>query len=315
MKPTVFATLVFATQLSSADIAAYMPPETPLGTGPYKAIMESDSSLPTHTEYRPKDLAALGSKKMPVVAWGNGACVNTGNRFRSFLTEIASYGYLVIAIGPIGPKEMEAAPMTNPAVAKPGQPPPPPPAGVLRPPATKAAQLIDAVNWAIAENGRKGSQYAGKLDPQKIAIMGQSCGGVQAIQASADPRATITVAWNSGLLPIPSVGMEMISKDALKHLHAPIAYFTGDEANDVAFPNAADDFARIENVPVLRAWRNGLPHIGTYRDPNGGELGKIAVGYLQWRLRGDESAGKMFSGPNCTLCTDPTWHVSKKNMN
>jgi dienelactone hydrolase len=309
-----YIALMLAAPVLSAETAVYQSPETPLGSGPYKAVMVSDPSLPTHTEYRPKDLPALGATKMPVIAWGNGACVNTGNRFRSFLTEIASYGYLVVALGPIGPKELESAPMTNPAVRKPGEAAPPPPAGLSRAPATKAAQLIDAIDWAIAENSRTGGQYAGKLDTAKIVIMGQSCGGVQAIQASADPRTTLTIAWNSGLLPEPSAGMEMISKDALKHLHAPIAYFTGDEANDVAFPNAADDFERIGNVPVLRAWKTGLPHIGTYRDPNGGELGKLAVAYLQWRLRGDKTAGQMFLGPHCGLCTDPAWHVSKKKI-
>ena len=36
-----------------------------------------------------------------MVLWGNGACANGGDRFRWFLSDIASYGYLVIAIGPI----------------------------------------------------------------------------------------------------------------------------------------------------------------------------------------------------------------------
>ncbi len=54
--------------------------------------------------------------------------------------------------------------------------------------------------------------------------MGQSSGGVQAIEASADPRVTLPLAWNSGLFQKPSVAMENISKDALKKLHAPIAY-------------------------------------------------------------------------------------------
>lgn len=29
---------------------------------------------------------------------------------------------------------------------------------------------------------------------------------------------------------------------------------------------------------------------------------------------GDEDAAKMFEGPECGLCRDPRWHVSKKNM-
>jgi hypothetical protein len=94
----------------------------------------------------------------------------------------------------------------------------------------------------------------------------------------------------------------------------PIAYFTGDKAKDVAFPNAADDFERITNVPVLFAWRDTLVHAGTYREANGGELGRIAVAYLAWRLKGDVQAGRTFTGADCGLCQDARWHVSKKRV-
>ena len=302
--------LVAAATTSMGQTAIpYLTPETPFGTGAYPALMEVDHGLPTHTVYRPAKLDAVRGK-LPIVAWGNGACVNTGNRFRQFLTEVSSYGYLVIAIGPIGPKEMEAPPQPPPP-ARPGEAPAAPrPPG---PPATKAAQLIDAVNWALAENGRKGSPYFKRLDGAKIALMGQSCGGVQAISASADPRVTATVSWNSGVLPEPSPMMENVGKDALQKLHAPIAYFNGDPG-DVAHKNAKDDFERIQKVPVLFAWRQGMGHNGTYREANGGELGKVAVAYLDWRLKGRKSAAKMFQGADCGLCRDPNWKIFKKQI-
>ena len=64
------------------------------GTGPFPAVMEQDPGLPTHTVYRPKELTRLQGQKLPIIAWGNGACVNNGAAFRNFLTEIASYGFL-----------------------------------------------------------------------------------------------------------------------------------------------------------------------------------------------------------------------------
>jgi len=64
------------------------------GTGPYKALMASDSKLPTHTIFRPNDLAAFGRKnKLPIVAWGNGACANSPWEHVNFLSEIASHGF------------------------------------------------------------------------------------------------------------------------------------------------------------------------------------------------------------------------------
>ena len=108
--------------------------------------------------------------------------------------------------------------------------------------------------------------------------------------------------------------MENVPKTQLAKLHAPIFYFTGDQANDIAYPNGLDDFQRIQGVPVFHAYRDGLIHNGTYREPNGGELGKIAVRLLKWQFQGDQEAGKMFQGPQCGLCQDPRWHVSKKKM-
>ena len=294
----------------------WVPPDSPHGTGRYKAIMEMDAMLPTHTVYRPADLAQLGDLKLPIIAWGNGACVNAGNRFRHFLTEIASNGYLIVALGPVGPRVLEDGPEIPPAAggaapapARAGGPPP-------GPPATKIVQLTEALDWAIGENGRHGSKYFGKLDTTKVAVMGQSCGGVQAIAASTDPRVRLTVAWNSGLVSASTPIMEDVSKDTLAKLHAPIAYFTGGPG-DVAYPNADDDFKRLAaqgRIPVIQAYQDGLPHNGTYREENGGALGKIAVSYLAWRFKGDETAGKMFKGPNCGLCTMPGWHVNKSKI-
>ncbi len=63
--------------------------------------MEMDAGLPDHTIYRPENLSALNGARLPIVVWGNGACVNVGNAFSNFLTDISSYGYFVIALGPI----------------------------------------------------------------------------------------------------------------------------------------------------------------------------------------------------------------------
>src|SRR5687768_12229462 len=69
------------------------------GTGKYKAIMASDKSLPTHTIFRPADLGAFGEKlKLPIIVWGNGACANSPWEHVNFLSEVASHGFLVVAI-------------------------------------------------------------------------------------------------------------------------------------------------------------------------------------------------------------------------
>ena len=75
-------------------------PDT-VGTGAFPAMKEEVSTLPDHVIYRPQNLAALGSQKLGVMAWGNGSCTDDAASNRFHLLEIASHGYLVIASGSI----------------------------------------------------------------------------------------------------------------------------------------------------------------------------------------------------------------------
>ncbi len=286
---------------------------TPMGSGPYRAVMEVDPGLPTHTLYHPADMS--GQQPMPIVAWGNGACWNVGNAFRWFLSDIASYGYFILAVGPIAADPLPAGMRTPMA--------PLPPANLasvaagalkLPPPATHSGQLIDAINWAQAENERPGSRFFHRLDTRAIAVMGQSCGGVQAIEASADPRVRTSVIWNSGLFPQATrmAGGKELTKADLKALHAPIAYISGDE-EDIAFANANDDYARLKQVPALRLYGRGITHGGTYNERNGGAFADIAVAWLNWQLKSDPKSRHLFVGPNCGLCVDPHWVIQSKN--
>ena len=286
------------------------------GSGAFPAVMEADPGLPTHMIYRPRDLSALGATKLPIVVWGNGACVNVGNAFRHFLAEIASHGYLAIAVGPMGPERV-VAPAVAPPVPPPATGPPNAAAPARSRPPTTASQLIDGLNWAVAENARHGSPYYGKLEITKVAAMGMSCGGLQAIDAAHDPRVTTLGVWNSGVIgggPDPRVlaGADA-TKDSLQTLRVPAIYVSGD-ASDIAFVNAEDDFKRLNHIPVFRAWLEKMGHSGTYSEPNGGAFGKVAVAWLQWQLRGDASASRMFKGTDCGLCAMPGWHVQKKRI-
>jgi dienelactone hydrolase len=304
----VFAALLAPLAASAQSVTQPVPEAAALGSGPYKAVMAPAPGLATHTLYRPFDLAAV-TGKLPIVAWGEGACANEGNRFRWFLSEIASHGYLVLAVGPIGSpdKEIWRPDAPQPAVGAAPQTLPPPP--------THSAQLVDAIDWAIAENDRTGGPYFHRLDTSKVAVMGMSCGGAQAIEASADPRVSTSVMWNSGLFPGETTmgGGKALTKEDLKLIHAPVAYISGDES-DVAFVNANDDFQRLGRVPAFRAYRKMTGHGGTYGEVNGGDFGKVAVAWLNWRLKDDADAGRMFLGPRCGLCTDPKWVVKRKGF-
>lgn len=79
------------------------------GTGAYKAIMMAEESLSTHTIFRPQDLSKFNqSNLLPIVVWGNGGCANSPSGHINFLNEVASQGYLIVAIGPSNYQQIEA---------------------------------------------------------------------------------------------------------------------------------------------------------------------------------------------------------------
>jgi hypothetical protein len=309
-------------------VPPYFTPDTPLGSGSYKAVMATDLSLPEHVLYYPANLEAAG--KLPIISWGNGACMHAGNRFRSFLTDIASHGFLVISAGRMGHVSLEVGPQEY-TVQRPGDPPPPPaaplapddPSAPWRLLKSDAGHLKQAIDWAIAENGRRGSKFYGRIDTVKIAVAGQSCGGALAAEAAADSRVTTLAIFNSAstsLTPLPGSNVANAADFTAKArarmdgVHSPVMYLTGDEAHDGGYPVAHEIFKYLTKVPVFHAWEEGLSHIASYGASNGGALARIASDWFAWQLKGDQQAGRMFQGPDCTLCREPTWHVQKKNM-
>jgi hypothetical protein len=295
-----------AEQRAAAErIAANNKLPDPPGTGPFAAMKEEVAGLPKHVIYRPRDLAALGSRKLGVVAWGNGGCSDDGASTRFHLLELASHGYLVIANGRI---------LSGPG-APPAEPRPQAPAAQPRAPRTVASDLSAAIDWALAENQRRGSPYFGRIDPAQVALSGWSCGGLQALAVANDPRVKTVVMQNTGVLnsgPNTTIPGMDLTKDALANFHTPVLYILGGPP-DIAYENGMDDFRRIANVPVAAA---NLPvgHGGTYQDPNGGAAASVAVSWLEWQLRGDGEAARRFVGDACGLCRDPSWTLERRNF-
>jgi hypothetical protein len=271
------------------------------GTGPFPALKEIDPGLPDQVVYRPADLGALGQTRLGIYAFGNGACADDAASARQHLLQIASYGYVAIAPGGIysgpGSMERETAPAPDPTSDSP----------------TRPEQLIEAIDWVLAENGRTGSPYHNRIDPDAIAISGFSCGGLQALVDAHDPRIGTVVIMNSGLFPDEtSMGGMTATKDLLNDLHTPVIYVLGGES-DIAYENGMDDFANIDHVPIAVASID-KGHGGTYAEPNGGAAAEVVVDWLQWRLRGDNEAGKAFLGDDCGLCADSAWTFDSKRL-
>jgi dienelactone hydrolase len=262
------------------------------GTGAYKAIMKEVPGLKEHTVFCPQDLSQFDAQHpLPVLVWGNGACANSPFEHMNFLNEIASHGYLVLATGII-PMDDEW----------------------YKGPMSRSEQQIESIDWAIAQNADPESPFYQKIDVKNICVSGMSCGGLQTLFNCADKRIKTLMICNSGLFNQQNAaqavgGMPMPSKEKLKEIHTPIIYILGGK-EDIAYENGMDDFHRISHVPAC-AVNYPVGHGGTYREPHGGEFTVVALAWLDWQLKGDKQAEKMFKGKKPSLLKRKDWTIEK----
>ncbi len=262
------------------------------GTGQFKAVMKEEPSLYAHTIFVPQDLTPFGQDNpLPVLVWGNGACNNSPFEHYKFLNEIASHGYIVVATG-FFPVE--------------GSP--------YRGPMSTTQQQIESIDWVEQQNADPNSAYYQKLDTKNICVAGMSCGGLQTLYNCADKRIKTLMICNSGLFNQMNAhqavgGMPMPPKSKLEEIHSPIIYILGGKP-DIAYENGMDDFHRIQHVPACAA---NLPvgHGGTYAQPHGGEFSVVALAWLNWQLKGDKTAAKMFKGKKPQLSLREGWTLEK----
>jgi hypothetical protein len=296
-------------------------------TGPHAVVIEHDQALATHTIYRPATLAAT---KHPVLVWGEGGCAKDGLQFPEFLNEIASHGVVVIADGP---PVARTAPGGGAAPGAGGAPGPraggaAPPAGAAAPAAgaapagaragggrgagrgnmTDGTALIQALDWIAREGDDPASRFYQRVETNRVAAMGMSCGGLMSYGASADPRIATVGIWNSGLI--------QPDEKIFAGLHSSVIIVTGGES-DIAYANGKRDFETMPaKIPVFYGVYPSVGHGGTYNQDNGGPFGVAAVAWLKWQLMNDTSAkGRgYFVGPGCGICGDSNWQVASRSL-
>ncbi|KNG89281.1 hypothetical protein ANOM_001646 [Aspergillus nomiae NRRL 13137] len=260
----LIAGLPLATSLPATSTPSLGDIESP-GSGPYPANWFTDASLSNHTIYSP--VSVPPGVSLPVLVWAEGGCDNNGTKYVPFLTNIASYGFLVLASGP--------------------------PNGSG---STTAQFMADAVEWITARAGTPGP-YA-SVNPTFIAAAGQSCGGLETYRMRSNDQISILGIFNSGFLGnetfTPSVGGQATEPPAtIKEVHKPVFYFLGGPT-DIAYANGEADYHSLKGVPK---WIGNYPvgHSGTYHDENGGVFGVAAVNWLQWTFRRNETAAGFFT--------------------
>jgi hypothetical protein len=226
--------------------------------------------------FHPKELGKDGVKH-PILAWGPGAAENAGS-FITLLNHFASHGFAVISFD--------------------GTP--------------DGQELVEGLDWMIAENARDGSAFFQKLDTARVASGGHSAGSLATFKIAKDPRLTTTLHLCGGTFD-PHTDID--------NLHAPALFLCGDPpvdgllVGDVARPNCDIDFANVK-VPVVYGIPKGASHMSPTEIGDATLRSRFAaasVGWLRYQLADDATQEAMFLGPTCTLCKDSNWTLQQKN--
>ena len=350
MKKTMMMAMLFAVSvgLANAQTASKQVVENG-GTGPFKSEVVGDASCPAFTMYRPQNLKEVVAKNgtLPVVVYANGACFNNNVEMRLLLSEVASYGYVIAAIGPYDEEDVMAQwrnvlkssypetkgevimangekilPLTPEEIkARQEQ------QAKQREQAAKAAKvkkkmvsaptfqtypkmLLEVLNWLTDQNATQGSEYYHCLNLDHVAAMGQSCGGSQVLGVAHDPRIKTCVMLNSGIGDMEMMGS---TKENLKNLHQPMFYMIGGEG-DIAYANAQKDYERIaDNIPVVML-NSKDGHSGTYYEKFGGNYAKAVVKWLDWQLKGQVGQSALFLDDEYLKLKFPEWKGVRKNF-
>ena len=191
------------------------------GSGPYKAIAVREKSLTNYVVYRPvnMDNAVTRNKgKLPVLVFANGGCMDTSIGYENMLTDIASYGYVVVAIGELQMFAQHDKDQHTPS-----------------------SMVAKALDWISKQTTTPESPYYDKIDEAKIAAAGHSCGGAQVLANAANPRLKTYLILNAGM---GNMKMADASPKSLKNLHGPILYLVGGTTDVVRTPAILEEASK-----------------------------------------------------------------------
>ena len=254
------------------------------GSGPYKAVAVRERSLNDFVVYRPMnmDMAVAGERgRLPVLVFANGGCMDTSIGYERMLSDVASYGYVVVAIGELQMMAQHEKDQHTPS-----------------------SMVRKALDWVVSPS----SPYYKYIDTEKIAAAGHSCGGAQVLANAADKRLKTYLILNAGM---GHMTMADASAKSLRNLHGPALYIVGG-TSDVAWQNAQMDYKAIKNVPVVLADNTQSGHGGTYEQPQGGDNARMVRQWLDWQLKGKPEPAAIFRDGD--LSSYDGWTIKQKNF-
>ena len=354
MKKLFITAMLFATSVGLVDAQTIQKQIVEEGgTGPFKSEVVGDASCEGFTMYRPQNLKEVVAKQgtLPVIVYANGACYNNNVEMRLLLSEVASYGYLIAAIGPYDEDDVMAQwkdvllssyPETK------GE--------VIMANGEKILPLTEEerkVRWE--EQAREREKAAKEAKKKKIKLPEPTpfstyityprmllevldwltdqnanqdseyyhcldLDHVAAMGQSCGGAQVLGVAHDPRIKTcvmlnsgIGDMDMMGSTKESLKNLHCPMFYMIGGPG-DIAYENALKDYERIaDNIPVVML-NSKDGHSGTYYEKYGGNYAIAVIKWLDWQLKGNVGQSALFLDEEYLKMKFPEWQGVHKNF-
>jgi hypothetical protein len=260
--------------------------------GPYAMTTgtATDSLGNTYDLYYPADYSALGFKS-PIITWGVGAG-SAPSTYSVLFTRLVSWGFTIIA-----------STLAHTA---------------------GGTQVDDGAKYLVAQDAVKGSPFYGNLNINEVGAAGHSEGAAGAVNAAAlDPslyKTVMTFSLPSPLLSVPNSDCSTLTA-CVPHtllLRCPTFLISthGDWDWVLASPGTENVYYDSIWAPAtLGIVGEGTDHTGIQNPGvNSGDPGPFlgyATAWLMYRLRGDTTAAKAFSGPDPEILTNANWPGSR----
>jgi len=248
--------------------------------------------LSAHTIYMPTNAPG----KIPVLIWGSGGCIREGgDQHGPALKETASHGIMIIAMGNSRSAGSGSAKGRGGIAGRQA-------GGAMGGMGGDIKAHEEAIAWALKNAGQ--GKYA-NVDASRMAVAGQSCGGIEAYNVISKHPAIKTIGiFNSGTF----------AKNAIvSGMKQPIFYFLGG-SSDIAYKQGERDFTELPKTTPT--WKGNLPvgHMATYTQPKGGKFGTAMWKWLDWTLAGNAQSATFFTGDGAGSAKADGWTVEKRNL-
>lgn len=258
---------------AGGSMAQTLPPITDYAQkGPFMTTITADTGPGNnYTIYRPDPLGANGFLHSPII-FGPGILTSGATDYNTFLTHLATHGYVVISVNSLG--------------GGPGDP-------------GNDTAMRDGLDWLIAQNTATGV-YQGKLAVDRAVTMGYSIGATSAVLISNHPAVITSVAIH-GHEPMKTAKP-----------HGPVLLLTGNGATELpAGPQATlQAITSVPVILALYDGQAHITVIGDQLAQGKPEFTLITA-WLRYWVNGDDAAKGYFWGANCKICSEPAWMVTK----